>query len=73
MTLGGIAALWIAIPVALGTDEDQQATRALRMAETTGRPLGAASWVAALEQRTGRGMAPQKRERKGPENRLLSP
>ena len=57
----------------LGTDEDQQATRALRMAETTGRPLGEASWVAALEERTGRTLAAQKRGRKGPEIRLLSP
>ena len=57
----------------LGTDEDQQATRALRMAETTGRPLGEASWVAALEERTGRVLAAQKRGRKGPEIRLLSP
>ena len=57
----------------LGTAEDQQATRALRMAETTGRPLGNASWVAALEERTGRVLAAQRRGRKGPENRLLSP
>ncbi len=57
----------------LGTDEDQQATRALRMAETTGRPLGDASWVTALEERTGRTLAARKRGRKGRENRLLSP
>ena len=57
----------------LGADEDQQATRALRMAETTGRPLGSASWVAALEERTGRTLAAQKRGRKAGENRLLSP
>ena len=57
----------------LGTQEDQQATRALRMAETSGRPLGDASWVAALEERTGRKLAAQKRGRKGRENRLLSP
>ena len=57
----------------LGTDEDQQATRALRMAETTGRPLGDASWVRALEERTGRTLAAQKRGRKASENRLLSP
>jgi putative transposase len=57
----------------LRTGEDQQATRALRMAETTGRPLGSAPWVAALEQRTGRTLAAQKRGRKGPEKRLLSP
>jgi putative transposase len=57
----------------LGTTEDQQATRALRMAETTGRPLGSASWVAELEDRTGRALAPQRRGRKMRENRLLSP
>ena len=57
----------------LGSDEDQQATRALKMAETTGRPLGNAGWVAALEERSGRTLAAQKRGRKGPRNRLLSP
>lgn len=48
----------------LGTDEDQQATRALRMAETTGRPLGSRAWVAALEEQTGRTLAAQKRGRR---------
>lgn len=57
----------------LGTEADQQATRALRMAETTGRPLGSAAWIAALEERTGRTLAAQKRGRKRRENRLLSP
>jgi putative transposase len=57
----------------LGTAEDQQATRALRMAETTGRPLGSASWVMELEQQSGRVLAARKRGRKGQENRLLSP
>ena len=45
----------------LGGAEDQQATRALRMAETTGRPLGSAEWVGELERRTGRTLAPRKR------------
>ena len=45
----------------LGTAEDQQATRALRMAETTGRPLGDARWVEALERRSGRVLAQRKR------------
>jgi putative transposase len=49
----------------LGTEEDQQASRALRMAETTGRPLGAAEWVEALEQQTGRELAPKKRGPRG--------
>jgi len=57
----------------LGADEDQQATRALRMAETTGRPLGSAAWIADLEQRTGRTLAAQRRGRKQRANRLLSP
>lgn len=48
----------------LGTAEDQQATRALRMAETTGRPLGSAAWVATLEEQTGRTLAAQKRGRR---------
>lgn len=57
----------------MGSDEDQQATRALRKAETTGRPLGNASWVARLEQQTGRALAARKRGRKRHEIRLLSP
>jgi putative transposase len=44
----------------LGTEEDQQATRALRMAETTGRPLGSAEWIEELERRTGRTLARRK-------------
>ena len=45
----------------LGGEEDQRATRALRMAETTGRPLGNAAWISELERATGRVLAPQKR------------
>ena len=48
----------------LGTAEDQQATRALRMAETTGRPLGSACWIAELEAQTGRALAAKRRGRK---------
>ena len=48
----------------LGTDEDQQASRALRMAETTGRPLGSSEWIANLEDQTGRTLAPQRRGRR---------
>lgn len=51
----------------LGAPEDQQAARALRMAETTGRPLGGEDWIAQLEQATGRTLAPRKR---GPKARL---
>jgi hypothetical protein len=45
----------------LGSEEDQQATRALRMAETTGRPLGEAAWIERIERiecATGRTQAP---------------
>jgi putative transposase len=42
-------------------DDDAEAWRALRRAETSGRPLGSAGWVADLEARTGRALAPQKR------------
>jgi putative transposase len=45
----------------LAGEEDQQATRVLRMAETTGRPAGAGEWLAELERRTGRTLAPRKR------------
>jgi putative transposase len=45
----------------LGTCEDQQASRALRTAETTGRPLGAPGWIAEMERATGRILAPRKR------------
>jgi putative transposase len=50
----------------LGGEEDQQATRALRMAETTGRPLGEPAWIGQLELATGRSLAPRKR---GPKSR----
>lgn len=42
-------------------DDDAGAWRALRRSETTGRPLGSADWIAVLETRTGRTLAPQKR------------
>jgi putative transposase len=44
----------------LGAEEDQQATRALRVAETTGRPVGGAEWIEQMEQRTGRSLARRK-------------
>jgi putative transposase len=47
-----------------GADEDADAWRALRRSETSGRPLGDAAWIAGLETRTGRTLAPQKRGRK---------
>ena len=45
----------------LGSEEDQQATRTLRMAETTGRPVGGAEWIGRLEQLSGRPLAARKR------------
>ena len=40
----------------------------LRHALTTGRPLGSAGWVAELEQKSGRSLAPRKR---GPKPRTM--
>lgn len=48
----------------LGAAADQQATRALRTAETTGRPVGSSAWIEEMERRSGRALAPRKRERK---------
>jgi putative transposase len=45
----------------LGQDEDAPATAALRASRTTGRPVGAAEWLAELEAGTGRTLAPEKR------------
>ncbi|HET9335645.1 MAG TPA: transposase [Sphingomicrobium sp.] len=44
----------------LGSEEDQQATRALRMAETTGRPVGGSDWIEELERRSGKQLARRK-------------
>ena len=49
---------------------DEGAWRKLRMSETSGRPLGSASWLAAIETRTGRTLRPQKR---GPKPREKAP
>lgn len=46
--------------LAEGADDDN-AWRALRQSETSGRPVGGAAWIAMLEARTGRRLAPQKR------------
>jgi putative transposase len=45
----------------LGSAEDQRATRALRIAETTGRPVGSAEWISELEASSGRSLAARKR------------
>jgi putative transposase len=41
--------------------EDEAAIRALLSSRTTGRPVGAADWIKALEARTRRNLAPAKR------------
>ena len=53
----------------LGGEEDQQATRALRIAETTGRPVGSAHWIEQMEQRSGRSLA---RRKPGPKPKQIS-
>jgi len=40
-------------------DVEEEARRKLRRASSTGRPLGAAAWVKALEASTGRALAPR--------------
>lgn len=51
----------------LARKEDEQAVRDLRLAETTGRPAGDRDWLADLELRSGRTLAPKKR---GPKPRI---
>ena len=53
----------------LGGHKDQLATRALRVAETTGRPVGSASWVGELEARSGRSLA---RKKRGPKIKAIA-
>jgi putative transposase len=48
----------------LGTAEDEQATRALRRSETTGRPVGSSEWIRGIEAASGRALAPRKRDPK---------
>ncbi|MAF47989.1 MAG: transposase [Rhodospirillales bacterium] len=48
----------------LRSGEDQSLSTALRAAESTGRPLGEAAWLAALESRLGRAVMAKKRGRK---------
>jgi putative transposase len=47
---------------------DAEQWRRLRMAETSGRPLGSEAWLEALEAQTGRALKPQKRGPKGRNN-----
>lgn len=48
----------------LGESEDTDAIEAVRRSYTTGRPVGAADWIAKLETLTARSLAPRKRGRK---------
>ena len=41
--------------------EDEAAIAALLASRTIGRPVGAADWIKALEDETGRSLAPGKR------------
>jgi len=51
--------------------DDSAALRALRRSETSGRPIGSATWIADLEARTGRLLAPQKRGPKTKSNSVI--
>lgn len=48
----------------LAEPEDSPAVAALRRSYSTGRPVGAADWIAQLEALTARSLAPRKRGRK---------
>jgi putative transposase len=55
----------------LGTDFDHDAAFGpLRRSEMTGRPIGAADWMARLEAETDRALAPRKR---GPKSGRITP
>jgi len=45
----------------MAEDEDAEAITALRRSYSTGRPVGAKDWLAALEVQTGRALAPARR------------
>ncbi len=45
----------------LAEDADRPAIDALRLANSTGRPVGAKDWIARLEADTHRILAPEKR------------
>jgi putative transposase len=45
----------------LETREDEAAVMAIRRSRSTGRPVGAADWIEALEAQTGRRLAPARR------------
>jgi putative transposase len=51
----------------LQADEDEDAVMAIRRSRSTGRPVGAADWIAALEAKTARTLAPARR---GPKTKI---
>ena len=48
----------------ISAGEDEEMSRRLRRAETIGRPVGDAAFLAALERNSGRSLSPQKRGRR---------
>ena len=58
------------LPGLLAAAEDEARTRRLRQAETIGRPLGDADFIASLERISGRALVPRKR---GPKPRHCLP
>jgi len=57
----------------IGAGEDAEMSARLKRAETIGRPIGSAGFLAELERETGRGLAPRKRGRRATELSALSP
>lgn len=53
--------------------DDGPAWAALRKSETSGRPIGDAEWLATLEARSGRTLAPKKRGPKPKQFSKLAP
>ena len=61
---GAVSARIPDLAALLETAEDAERTMRLRRAETVGRPIGGADWLAALEQASGRALLPGQRGRK---------
>ena len=59
-----VTARWPDLRALLDGAEDEDRLARLRRAESIGRPIGGAAWLAALERHSGRSLAPGKRGRK---------
>ena len=59
-----VTARWPDLRALLDDAEDEDRLARLRRAESIGRPIGGAAWLAALERHSGRSLAPGKRGRK---------